>query len=108
MTLYLYLLLKLRSFYLDNLLSIRYYKQGVIEMMLANSALLPSVIFPNPCRMHTYEKSARNSFRMHTYGAKGLKSPGMNTYKKEGGGGGTRWYPRPTDPLKNQSAYESE
>src|SRR5713101_1585222 len=40
--------------------------------------------------MHTYEKSARNSFRMHTCGTKDLKSSGMNTYEKQGEGGVSR------------------
>jgi hypothetical protein len=48
----------------------------------------PLAIFPISFRMHTYEKSACNSFGMHTCGAKDLKSPGMNTYKKGGGGVG--------------------
>ena len=56
-------------------------------MTPANSTLLPSLISPKPFRMHTYEKSARNSFQMHTCGAKDLKSTGMNTYKKHPGGG---------------------
>jgi|GEM_PF-3695863 len=44
-------------------------------------------LLPNPFRICTYEKRARNSFRIRTYKTQNLKSFRIRTYKKTGVGG---------------------